>query len=466
VVAVIAILLGSSAARADAEAELNVCKEMLNRCPPAYTGRLSDNQCKLLCEQSGGTWDNARKCEVPDGEKGKKVLSANKCGLVAVQAAKPVCAHDKDKDGVCDDKDNCPDKPNPDQRDTDQDGVGDACDNCVTARNGMNEKDIPMVGNQLDTYSVDKDGKLVPYPKPDSDANGAKPVVKDGIGDACQYTRAREHDELVKRVEVLEGWVYSLKLNGVNDPKDLFFFVKELKELLKQSKDGGGFVTAEEFNKVEQKLYLSMKDAFECSERGQLPKWGQGRDGKFAFTGCVANPHLRRIEGEVARANETAERAELMASDPTGKVGIGVPVEVYATPSAGTRVVGGVDILVNAGRGVKVFGGPRVGVAPGVPDATATMGGVVGVTGKVAEGKAGHVSVGGRFVSFTDPGARWRSKGVMIAAMAELEGCVSIGERGYICASPLVGPGYSSLAGRESKVTVVAGGGASFHIEF
>jgi len=35
---------------------------------------------------------------------------------------------DRDSDGICDDVDNCPDTPNPDQADGDGDGIGDACD--------------------------------------------------------------------------------------------------------------------------------------------------------------------------------------------------------------------------------------------------------------------------------------------------------------------------------------------------
>lgn len=37
---------------------------------------------------------------------------------------------DQDRDGIEDAQDNCPDVPNPDQRDTDRDRQGDACDDC------------------------------------------------------------------------------------------------------------------------------------------------------------------------------------------------------------------------------------------------------------------------------------------------------------------------------------------------
>ena len=43
--------------------------------------------------------------------------------------------HDRDRDGVVDASDNCPDNFNPDQRDTDLDGFGDLCDNCPTIPN-------------------------------------------------------------------------------------------------------------------------------------------------------------------------------------------------------------------------------------------------------------------------------------------------------------------------------------------
>jgi hypothetical protein len=42
---------------------------------------------------------------------------------------------DRDKDGVADVNDNCPDAANPDQADRDRDKVGDVCDNCPTVAN-------------------------------------------------------------------------------------------------------------------------------------------------------------------------------------------------------------------------------------------------------------------------------------------------------------------------------------------
>jgi YVTN family beta-propeller protein len=43
---------------------------------------------------------------------------------------------DRDRDGVLDGDDICPDVFNPDQADSDSDGVGDACDNCIQVANG------------------------------------------------------------------------------------------------------------------------------------------------------------------------------------------------------------------------------------------------------------------------------------------------------------------------------------------
>ncbi len=50
-------------------------------------------------------------------------------GLLALLVAtERPCRHDRDRDGVCDRSDNCPDAANPAQLDCDLDGLGDACD--------------------------------------------------------------------------------------------------------------------------------------------------------------------------------------------------------------------------------------------------------------------------------------------------------------------------------------------------
>ena len=71
---------------------------------------------------------------------------------------------DSDGDGICDDVDNCPTTPNPNQEDADGDGVGDACDNC------------PQVPNP-DQADSDQDGigdacEQAPIPRCDVDGDG------------------------------------------------------------------------------------------------------------------------------------------------------------------------------------------------------------------------------------------------------------------------------------------------------
>jgi len=49
-------------------------------------------------------------------------------GGMSVWEGATVTCIDTDGDGITDDRDNCPNVANPDQKDTDQDGVGDACE--------------------------------------------------------------------------------------------------------------------------------------------------------------------------------------------------------------------------------------------------------------------------------------------------------------------------------------------------
>jgi hypothetical protein len=93
---------------------------------------------------------------------------------------------DFDGDGLEDDYDNCPFRPNRDQADSDADAVGDACDNCKAAANtDQMDTDADGLGDVCDP-DVDNDGVLnaadnclqVPN-KSQKDTDG------DGLGDAC-----------------------------------------------------------------------------------------------------------------------------------------------------------------------------------------------------------------------------------------------------------------------------------------
>ena len=63
---------------------------------------------------------------------------------------------DSDGDSFCDDLDNCPGTPNPDQMDSDCDGVGDACDLCPGGNDGQNTYGtaLPDCAEWLDLTSL------------------------------------------------------------------------------------------------------------------------------------------------------------------------------------------------------------------------------------------------------------------------------------------------------------------------
>lgn len=68
-----------------------------------------------------------------------------------------------DNDGIVNDRDNCPRKANPDQRDSDNDGFGDACDNCPNDHNPTQyDSDSDLVGDVCDN-NRDIDGQVHPH---------------------------------------------------------------------------------------------------------------------------------------------------------------------------------------------------------------------------------------------------------------------------------------------------------------
>ncbi|MCK6571151.1 thrombospondin type 3 repeat-containing protein [Myxococcota bacterium] len=94
---------------------------------------------------------------------------------------------DADADGIPDERDNCPGRDNPSQRDADADGTGDACDADDTDRDGIPDGEdlCPL----LDVRPVDADGDGVGdqcdvcpavADRDQADADG------DGTGDACE----------------------------------------------------------------------------------------------------------------------------------------------------------------------------------------------------------------------------------------------------------------------------------------
>ncbi len=84
---------------------------------------------------------------------------------------------DFDKDGIANEKDNCPTIPNKKQKDTDDDRIGDKCDNAVDQKNQSQiDSDMDGIGNVADNCDAVKNED-----QKDSD--------HDGLGDACDFVK-------------------------------------------------------------------------------------------------------------------------------------------------------------------------------------------------------------------------------------------------------------------------------------
>lgn len=136
---------------------------------------------------------------------------------------------DADSDGVCDDRDICPNTYNPYQPDTDQDGVGDACDACPGGNNSI-DADADGVPDACDNCpSIANPGRLsyiggwARFEQPDVDGDGRGNLCdncprnfnpdqadsdSDGVGNVCDAFTDSDGDSIADEID-LQPTTYS-----------------------------------------------------------------------------------------------------------------------------------------------------------------------------------------------------------------------------------------------------------------
>lgn len=446
------VTLATRSARADdtCDAQNKTIEWLVSHgCGGILVAKLDETQCQGACAATGGAWDDDKKqCTLPDQTnveaKDRKVLSPNKCALIKPQ---PHCA-DRDHDGICDSRDNCPTVKNPDQRDTDHDGIGDACDNCATVPNGKAQEGIPGVGNQLDTYSVDAAGHIVK-----GEGGAPKP---DGIGDACQYTPMAMHAELLGRVEALEG---ALKSAGVTDYAMLTAIIANLKKAV----DSGGIVTLKQFNDRVMGIETAEMNAWVCLDTGKLPDWKAGPDGSPVMSGCKDNPDHEMLQDHDKRIG-ALEASPAKGNAPSVKIAS----EAFVIPGTGTVLTGGVDArfaLPGTEHG-RMVAGVRAGPTVAVPGSSIGVGAVFGVETDVARGSGGNVALGVRGVGITTSGDRWANSSVTAGGQVTLSACAKVGKNGSVCLDGGAGPAHTTLSRHYGRWAPILSVGPSLDLEW
>ncbi|PIR17359.1 MAG: hypothetical protein COV46_04795 [Deltaproteobacteria bacterium CG11_big_fil_rev_8_21_14_0_20_49_13] len=231
-----------------------------NTCPPC-TDTEADYQ-KYVPGKSMDTCDASSILNEVICENGKPITELvsckNKFGKTAT-CKDNICIilPDKDKDGIVDSADNCPDWFNTDQKDSDNDGIGDLCDPDKDNDTKKNEVD-----NCPDIYNPDQ-----------KESDG------DGIGDACDPENNLDPcdppaDEETKEIcDCLKGPDTAKCLPNL--PKD-----KTLGEIINDSGGGGGGPSCDGDATESFKPSISTMNFYAITGKG-YNQWAAGEGGNI-----------------------------------------------------------------------------------------------------------------------------------------------------------------------------------------